>query len=134
MFENLLPGAFILASLVVLINLPEVVKRIRLYGRREKFKCQMCGNCCGFRVIPLTKEDVKRLEDGGYRDFTSHRGEPCLKRVRGKCVFYKDRCSVYEFRPKVCREFPFFKAYGIGYAQKSSFCPALEELENDKGG
>ena len=53
-----------------------------------------------------------------------------MKRVNGKCVFLKDdKCSAYEHRPTVCREFPFFTEYGIGYARNLRFCPALEELE-----
>jgi Fe-S-cluster containining protein len=116
---------------ILLINTPFFVKRISLNRRSSQFKCMMCGNCCRFRVVPIDKEDVRRLEEAGYKDFYVKKGELMMKRVNGKCVFLKeDKCTVHKFRPRVCREFPFFKIYGIGYANKATFCPALEELEN----
>jgi Fe-S-cluster containining protein len=41
---------------------------------------------------------------------------------------------VHESRPNVCRDFPFFRTCGAGFAQRASFCPALEALENEGGG
>jgi Fe-S-cluster containining protein len=131
MIENLKDAAYLLAVAILLVNLPQAWTSIRLYLKRGRFSCMMCGTCCRFRVIPLTKEDVRRLESGGHRDFTTKKGELCLKRAMGRCVFSKDdKCSVYELRPAVCREFPFFKVYGIGYAEKASFCPAMEKLKD----
>ncbi len=118
-------------AVVFFVALPDAVKSIRLYSRRDRFKCMMCGTCCRFKHIQLTSEDIIRLEAAGKKDFFKNQnGEKSLKRVRGRCVFVKDdKCTVHEIRPTVCRSFPFFKIYGIGYAQKSSFCPALDELQ-----
>ncbi len=112
--------------------MPEFIRGIRLYGRRSSFICQSCGNCCRFRVTPLTNEDVGRLESAGLRDFSEpYKGELRMRRIKGRCMFLKDdACQVYEHRPQVCRNFPFFKEWGVGFAQKATFCPALEELEN----
>ena len=83
-------------------------------------------------MIPVTEDDVKRLEAAGYKDFTEYHGELCMKRVKGRCVFLvDDKCSVHEHRPQVCRNFPFFKIYGVGYAAKASFCPSMEKLKNE---
>jgi Fe-S-cluster containining protein len=121
-----------LAFILALALSPTAVEEIRLYRRRGKFKCLMCSNCCRFRVIPITKEDIKRLEDAGYKDFYVGGDEVRIKRINGRCMFLKDdRCSVHEKRPDVCRSFPFFRLYGVGYAQKLSFCPAMEKLKNE---
>ena len=119
----------------VLLNVPSIIRSIMVYRRKGDFKCKGCGNCCRFRVTPLLAEDVKRLEAAGYRDFTANvKGELSTKRVGGRCIFLKDdRCTAYEHRPTVCREFPFFKEYGIGYGRRLSFCPAMEELDGRRG-
>jgi uncharacterized protein len=120
----------IIAAFVILASLPAYVKSIVLYRHRNRFRCTSCGDCCRFKVIPIEKEDVKKLEAAGYKDFYEKKGELRLKRLNGKCFFLKDdKCSVYEHRPTVCMEFPFFTEYGIGYARNIRFCPALEELE-----
>ncbi len=118
------------ASVAVLANAPSWLRQAGIYRRRSEFNCTCCGNCCRFRVIPVTEDDIRRLEAAGYRDFVSYDGEPSLKRVNGRCLFLRDdRCTVHQHRPTVCREFPFFKIMGVGYAARASFCPALEELE-----
>jgi Fe-S-cluster containining protein len=131
MLDNLSQTLLALAFVVLLINIPLWLRSSRLYRRRGEFKCTLCGNCCRLRVISLTKDDVKRLEAAGYRDFASEKGELRLRRVTGLCVLLKnDKCTVYEHRPRVCREFPFFRVYGMGYTERASFCPALEELRD----
>ncbi|MFH0862153.1 MAG: YkgJ family cysteine cluster protein [Candidatus Altiarchaeota archaeon] len=120
------------AVAVVAATLPEFIRGVRLYGGRGLFRCISCGNCCRFRVIPITADDVSRLESGGFSGFADrYKGETCMKRIKGRCVFLTDdRCGVYDHRPKVCRSFPFFISCRIGQAQKASFCPAMEKLEN----
>jgi Fe-S-cluster containining protein len=120
----------VIAAFVILLNLPSFVRSLVMYRHRDRFKCAACGDCCRFRTTPIEKADVKRLEAAGYKDFYEIKGDMRLRRQRGKCIFLKDdKCSVYEHRPTVCREFPFFKEYGIGYARNLRFCPALEDLE-----
>ena len=124
--------SFYLAALLMFVYMgPTAIKRIRLYSQRDKFACTMCGTCCRFKIIHLTPSDIKRLESGGYKDFVCKKDGPRLRRQRGRCMFLTDdKCSVYGHRPQVCREFPFFKTFGIGYAQTASFCPAMEEFES----
>ena len=111
---------------------PSAIKSVLLARRQSQFNCTMCGNCCRFKIINLIPSDIKRLEDAGHRDFAVTDGEVRLKRVNGRCVFNKgDTCSVHEHRPKVCREFPFFKTWGIGYAREATFCPAMDNLKDE---
>lgn len=61
----------------------------------------------------LSKKDIKRLEDRGYRKkqfvrYDKH-GYALLRNREGYCVFYDQtsrRCSEYEFRPSGCRVYP----------------------------
>jgi Fe-S-cluster containining protein len=124
---------WVVVVIIVILDAPLALRSIRLYSKRGVFRCLMCGNFCRFKSTNLTAADIKRLTGAGYADFYELRGEAYLKRVRGKCVFLKDdKCAVHEIRPQVCRQFPFFMMYGVGYAQSSSFCPAMDEIKKWK--
>jgi Fe-S-cluster containining protein len=76
--------------------------------RRRKFKCLRCGRCCSLKV-KLSKEDIKRLEKAGKKDFIE--GKHWLKRINKYCQFLeikngKSRCLVYNSRPEICRNWP----------------------------
>jgi Fe-S-cluster containining protein len=128
---------YVLAAGVVIaafaLSLPQAIRRIRLYARRGDFSCRMCGNCCRFKTIPVNEEDIKRLIDSGFHDFHEVRGgENVLKRINGRCLYLADdKCLVHDVRPSVCRNFPFFKLFGVVYARSASFCPAMEGLEGE---
>jgi uncharacterized protein len=69
-----------------------------------------CVDCCIETEMPLTANDLKRIEKLGFKkiDFTIEvEGETRL-RNRGKaCFFLKDgACSIYESRPEGCRIYP----------------------------
>jgi Fe-S-cluster containining protein len=69
-----------------------------------------CVACCIETEMPLTKDDLKRIEKLGFKwiDFTVEaEGETRLKN-RGKiCFFLKDgKCMIYENRPEGCRIYP----------------------------
>ncbi len=69
-----------------------------------------CVLCCVETEMPLTRDDMKRIEKLGYKriDFAVEaEGETRLKNVSKKCFFLKvDRCSIYEDRPEGCRTYP----------------------------
>ncbi len=125
--------SLVLAYIVILVSVPIIVRRIILASRKDKFKCIQCGNCCRFAIISLTDEDIDRIGSEGHKDFVekTRLGEKKLKRVNGRCVFsVDDKCSIYEIRPKVCREFPFQKLVSfIPYIHEWSCCPGIEELK-----
>ncbi len=88
--------------------------------------------------MPLTMEDIRRIEALGYpRDLfvTVRDGIPRLRNRDGKCVFLGDdgRCIIYEHRPMGCRLYPVIQVddgCGVDY----EYCPyahliTREEIE-----
>lgn len=76
-------------------------------------RCSHCGVCCTETEMLLSKKDIKRLEDKGYRPskFVHYDkyGYAVLKNRDGYCVFYdlkNRRCSEYANRPSGCRVYP----------------------------
>ena len=100
-----------------------------------RFKCGRCAVfCCKLGGPRMSREDIQRLSQAGcepddFQDATAdgrfglEGGEkPAMKqRENGSCVFLEYdgenkvyRCSVYEFRPALCRLYPFeFKRTGL---------------------
>ncbi len=70
----------------------------------------LCVACCIETEMPLTEEDLKRIEKLGFKrtDFTVEvDGETRLKNKAKQCFFLKEgRCSIYEARPEGCRIYP----------------------------
>lgn len=108
-----------------------------------------CGLCCKvLNYIHASKQDIERLKQNGVdADFLIESGS-IKKRLNGKneeyytlkddrsdtaCVFYKEKgiCSVHEFKPDMCRDFPFGKEDKL---KKYDECPAtiIRRLE-EKG-
>lgn len=90
---------------------------------RKTFKCTKCGECCK-PITKVSEEDIKRIEQLGHRredflDIDPFRRESevkdVLKRKNGYCTFLRDNkdktfdCTIYENRPQVCRDYPFFE-------------------------
>lgn len=101
------------------------------------FKCKGvdCPNhCCGaysgckqmlsplenmsFSEIILIPEDVKRLEDAGYKHLicTNEEGLPILYTAPdGTCMALQDGlCSIYDERPAICRAYPLYLDLFVG--------------------
>lgn len=91
---------------------------------QTQYNCEKCpGYCCSYPLIALDKRDVERLAkhhgltfDEAKRAFTkeAYGRKYAMRRKKdehfGKiCRFFdtdKRRCTVYEARPSVCRQFP----------------------------
>jgi uncharacterized protein len=89
-----------------------------------KYDCTKCpGFCCSYPVIAITKADVERLakhhnisHETARQRFTKEGfGKKYILRRKedvhfGRiCRFFdseKRRCSIYEARPSVCRDYP----------------------------
>jgi Fe-S-cluster containining protein len=69
-----------------------------------------CIACCIETEMPLTEDDLKRIEKLGFArvDFTlKAEGETRLKNKAKHCFFLEDaRCKIYENRPEGCRIYP----------------------------
>lgn len=91
---------------------------------RKAYDCLKCpGYCCSYPVIQLSKPDIARLArhfglaiaDAEARfTKTAHGYKRVMRRKKDQhfgriCRFFdtdKRRCTVYEARPAVCRNFP----------------------------
>jgi len=110
---------------------------------KVKYDCLKCpGYCCSYPNIHLKPDDIKRLAkhfDLSVEDFTKRHTEKGTKE-KGQdkrplvlrhqedehfgsiCWFFdtdKRQCTVYEARPKICREYPGRKR--CGYYEFLSF-------------
>ena len=111
-------------------------------GFLRMFKCQRCQPSCCTKVndgIVVKDSDVIRLADHlgiGFKEFekqyTFHmNGE---RRIKGPCPFYSEEingCTVHDFRPIVCFQFPFNKVVDIKgkkFVTICGDCPAGKEL------
>lgn len=78
----------------------------------KNFKCKRCGSCCyPPRLYPA---DIKRIKKAGYEDFVyvdNLRNKYMKDKRNTKCIFLKKKgkiyeCSIYSYRPKICRQYP----------------------------
>jgi Fe-S-cluster containining protein len=107
--------------------------------------CTACGRCCRFLRIILDQEDLSRLSKR-LRMSKSHfirlyitqpdpvqkahsKEETCFS--VSPCPFLEgNRCTVYEDRPKACRDFPYlhaenFRSRMLLLVEYSFFCPIV---------
>jgi Fe-S-cluster containining protein len=104
------------------------IRDLSVHQRSLRFKCRRCAIfCCRLGGPKLTRKDVERIKQAGYhaKDFLEQKlnsefkgiqiMEDSLKnREDGSCVFLKlnakknrYECSIYDFRPALCRLYPF---------------------------
>jgi Fe-S-cluster containining protein len=93
-----------------------------------RFKCSRCATfCCKLGGPKLTRKDIERIKQAGYtvKDFlepvpnNEFKGLSIMRgdlknRKDGSCIFLKFdvkenryACSIYDFRPALCRLYPF---------------------------
>jgi Fe-S-cluster containining protein len=103
------------------------IRDLSLLQKRFRFKCKRCGTfCCRLGGPELTGKDIERIEKAGchVKDFlepanSKFRGTPLMSgslknREDGACIFLvfdakqnRYECSIYDFRPILCRLYPF---------------------------
>lgn len=140
-------------ALITLDSELREVADLSLKQKHFRFKCKRCAAlCCKLGGPVLTRKDVERIEDAGYpvKDFLEpvSRGIQGLSflygimknREDGSCTFLKfdaeqncHTCSIYDFRPVLCRLYPFrFEIVdSSGIALK--FIPCCRGLNNLEG-
>ncbi|MBL4619673.1 MAG: YkgJ family cysteine cluster protein [Marinicaulis sp.] len=98
---------------------------------KKLYDCLKCtAYCCTYTHIPVTKTDLKRLakhhdmsEDKAAKKFTKKGDKENPRVLRHSddehfvtaCMFLDQEtrnCTIYEGRPKICREFPTQKRCG----------------------
>ena len=129
------------------------IRDLSLLNKHFRFKCTRCATfCCQLGGPKLTKRDVERIKETGYREnfflepvnseseTLSIMGS-CLKsREDGSCVFLKSdtehkryECSIYDFRPVLCRLYPFSFVGVDSNTFALKFIPCCRGLNNSDG-
>ncbi len=148
----------------MLSRLGLLFKKLVAYFKVPNFGCKQCGECCSKYTICVTHKDVYRIfknygfDPHEFLDYTvpdesveeSFKGIPrfigedgrrwilCLKEnEEGSCYFNDSGpCSIYAFRPLVCRAFPFLwqrMKYGYRFVlnrEALEFCRGLWAVKN----
>ena len=78
---------------------------------KESFKCDKCGFCCHYSV-KASKEEIKKISNGTGLAREEFIDGSRLIHKNGFCVFLKrgeteSICGIYEFRPEICKIYPF---------------------------
>ncbi|MFZ4457181.1 MAG: YkgJ family cysteine cluster protein [Bacteroidales bacterium] len=110
----------------------------------EEVNCLDCGNCCRTLGPRITHLDIQRIasalrckaQDVEDRYLTMDEDDDYVFRSM-PCPFLRDDnyCSIYENRPKACREYPhtnrkkFFQIHQLTI-KNSETCPAVGEILN----
>ncbi len=108
----------------------------------ESFNCLDCGNCCKTTSPMLFEKDIEKLsrylgiKPGKFVEeflFLDRDGLYAMKTTPCPFLGEDNRCSVYEARPKACREYPHTNMRKmhtlLGLAEKNVvICPAVLEI------
>ena len=90
-----------------------------------------CHACCLDTEMPLTDEDIERIEALGFRDFYIEKdGFRVLKNIGRRCFFLSEdgRCRIYRDRPEGCRYYPFVLDIDTDKIVRDSDCPYSGEF------
>ena len=95
----------------------------------KSWRCVGCGQCCNRFAIPLrTYEYASMTKHFGHgMTETDNLGNPCVRKVRGRCVFQDDEglCNAQRLglKPLACKLWPFmvFKEPRRRFEAEASF-------------
>jgi Fe-S-cluster containining protein len=85
---------------------------------QQHIDCTACANCCRHSVVPVSRAEIESIArhlgatpEGVIHHFTvpnpETRAERILRASREGCVFLDGNlCTIYDARPKTCRDFP----------------------------
>ena len=115
----------------------------------NKIDCLSCANCCKTTGPLFTKQDIERISkhlkikstefENKYLKIDED-GDFVLKTLPCNFLDTENYCSIYEVRPKACREYPHldrkkFQQINHLTIQNALICPAtyeaLEELNKE---
>lgn len=111
-----------------------------------KFSCQKCGRCCcgdpGIvyfspqefdRLVEHLKEKQGISREQIIRDYFW----PCRDSYTarddfpdGHCIFFDKGCTIYEYRPSQCRDFPFWRCNLSDkkeWDETAQMCPGMNQ-------
>lgn len=91
-----------------------------------------CVLCCTDTQMPLTENEIRRLEKLGNRrhDFSIIvNGETRLRNKEGLCFFLReDRCAIYLLRPEGCTIYPLVYDVDVHKFVFDGVCPNFREF------
>lgn len=97
----------------------------------KDYNCKKrCGYCCTLRVMLGWMDILRILLHTGYKysDFVQRNaaGSRVLRMNGNNCYFLEKKkgkpyCRIYEYRPRICREFPFFNSSIKGCEELKKF-------------
>ena len=108
----------------------------------EETDCLQCGNCCRTTGPLLLPKDIEtlaahlKMKTGKFMEMylrVDEDNDTIFKSMPCPFLGHDNYCSVYEYRPKACREFPHTnrkKIYQINHLtiQNVAICPAAFEV------
>ena len=116
----------------------------------SQIDCTTCAHCCKTLHPVLDREDIDRLAQRlgmsakkFEQEYLMRDGGGVKVIKRAPCPFLNDnKCSVYEDRPKACKDFPYLHSDGfrqrmLGVIENTATCPIVfntfEELKKRLG-
>ena len=140
-------------ALITLDNKLRKVADLSLEQKHFRFKCRRCAAlCCKLGGPVLTRKDVEQIENAGYsvKDFLEPvnrniKGSPLVygnlkSREDGSCIFLEfdselncHKCSIYDFRPVLCRLYPFSFEMIDSNRIALKYIPCCRGLNNREG-
>ncbi|MEJ2240584.1 MAG: YkgJ family cysteine cluster protein [Candidatus Bathyarchaeota archaeon] len=97
--------------------------------------CSNCGICCEETFMELSADDIKRIEENGFRseEFTiQNDGLNQLRNNNGYCYFYNqtdNKCKIYEIKPIGCNIYPVVYLENQGVIV-DDLCPMRKTISN----
>jgi len=105
----------------------------------QQIDCLQCGNCCRTLEVVVDKADVSRLSERlgvtpeqFSRKYVKTAEDGTRHFAASPCAFLGEdnRCSVYEDRPKACRDFPYlhekhFTSRSLMMIDNTATCPIV---------
>ncbi|MCJ7613537.1 YkgJ family cysteine cluster protein [Candidatus Bathyarchaeota archaeon] len=140
-------------ALITLESKNRKITDLSVTQKQFRFKCKRCAAlCCKLGGPVLTKTDAARIEAAGYpvKDFLEpvNRDNKSLllaigglkSREDGSCTFLQQdvdrncfKCGIYDFRPTLCRLYP-FRLESLDYNRIAlKFIPCCNGLNNPEG-
>ncbi len=115
----------------------------------KQMDCKTCANCCRQTLVTVSAEEIEKIAHYLCVDVVDvahiYVDSGTLKNGVDGCVFLdENRCTIYDARPRVCREFPHLNGVKHSPAtamdavcRRSALCPivynALEEYKHQVG-
>ena len=128
------------------------ISNVLVTHKQFRFKCTRCADlCCKLGGPELLEDDVKRIEATGYsrkyflesekmnRSILTNVVGTLKTRKDGSCIFLTQNtemeiiCSVYEFRPVLCKVYPFMIESLHPNTIAFKFIPCCKGLNNPEG-